>query len=130
MGQDTQDRTDRTLVVPELATSWQLKTFLPWNFPKMTGLPPLRIHVKEDVTPVAIHKPSTIPVHWIDKIRDDLEQDIQLGVIERVPSNTPTTWCSRMHVVGKKDGEPRRVVDLRAVNSATSIQTHVTKPPF
>ena len=35
-----------------------------------------------------------------------------------------------MHVVGKKSGEPRRVVDLRALNAATKRQTHVTEPPF
>ena len=98
--------------------------------PKMSGLPPLRIHVKDDIKPTAIHKPSTIPAHWVDQVKADLEQDIQLGVLERVPSNTPTTWCSRMHVVGKKTGEPRRVVDLREVNRATSRQTHATEPPF
>lgn len=35
-----------------------------------------------------------------------------------------------MHVVGKKNGEPRRVVDLRGVNSATARQTHATEPSF
>ena len=73
----------------------------------MTGLPPLRIHVKEGAEPVAINRPSTIPAHWVQQVKEDLERDIALGVIERVPSNTPTTWCSRMHVVGKKTGEPR-----------------------
>ena len=96
----------------------------------MTGQNPLRIHVKEGVDPVAIHRPSTIPAHWVNQVRDELDRDIALGVLERVPSNTPTTWCSRMHVVGKKNGEPRRVVDLRAVNSATARQTHATEPPF
>ena len=72
----------------------------------MTGQPPLRIHVKEGVEPVAIHRPSTIPAHWVKKVREDLEQDVALGVLEKVPSNTPTTWCSRMHIVGKKTGEP------------------------
>ena len=96
----------------------------------MSGLPPLRIHVKEDAIPVAIHKPSTIPALWVNQVRKDLERDIKLGVLERVPSNTPTTWCSRMHVVGKKTGESRRVVDLKAVNVATSRQTHATEPLF
>ena len=118
--------------------SWILDTYASSAFnvcthqplPKMNGLPPLKIHVKDNVTPVAIHKPSTIPTHWVDQVKKDLQRDIELGVLERVPSNTPTTWCSRMYVVGKKTGEPRRVVDLRAVNSATSRQTHSTEPPF
>ena len=75
--------------------------------PLMTGLPPLRIHVKSGTEPVAIHRPSTIPAHWVEQVRRELEQDIDLGVLERGPSNTPTTWCSRMHVVGKKSGDPR-----------------------
>ena len=66
----------------------------------------------------------------MDKVLSDLEQDIALGVLERVPSNTPTTWCSRMHLVGKKNGEPRRVVDLRLVNSSTQRQMHYTEHPF
>ena len=86
--------------------------------------------MKESAVPVTINKPSTIPAHWVDQVRKDIEHDIDLGVLERVPSNTPTTWCSRMHVVSKKSGEPRRVVDLRAVNSATARQTHTTEPPF
>ena len=86
--------------------------------------------MKDGAEPVAVHRPSAIPVHWVDQVRLELERDIALGVIERVPSNTPTTWCSRMHVVGKKDGNPRRVVDLRAVNSATTKETHVTETPF
>lgn len=96
----------------------------------MSGLPPLRILLKEGATPHAIHHPATIPIHWLDKVKQDWERDINLGVIERVPQNTPTTWCARMHIVGKKTGEPRRVVDLRNLNSATIRQTHHTEAPF
>ena len=110
------------------ASSFNVCTHQP--LPLMTGLPPMRIHLKEGVSPVAIHKPSTIPAHWADQVKAELEQDIQLSVLERVPSNTPSTWCSRMHVVGKKSGSPRQVVDLREVNAATSRQTHSTEPPF
>ena len=98
--------------------------------PLMSGLPPLRLLIKEGAEPTAIHKPATVPAHWLDQVKQELEQDIALGVLERVPSNTPTTWCSRMHVVGKKSGDPRRVVDLRQVNASTQRQTHYTEPPF
>ena len=96
----------------------------------MSGLPPLRILLKEGAEPYAIHKPATIPMHWYDKVRDDLKRDIALGVLKRVPQNTPVTWCALMHVVGKKTGEPRRVVDMRQLNAATIRQTHYTEPPF
>ena len=121
-----------------LVQEWLLDTYASSAFntcphqplPLMTGLPPLRLIIKDNVEPVAVHRPSSIPAHWVEQVRLELERDIQLGVIERVPANTPTTWCSCMHVVGKKSGEPRRVVDLRAVNAATARQTHYTEAPF
>merc|ERR1712059_18894 len=48
-----------------------------------------------------------------------------LGVIERVPVNTPSDWCSRMVTVVKKNGKPRRTVDFKAPR-----QTHAVDPPF
>jgi hypothetical protein len=70
---------------------WFLKTYESSAFntcphqplPLMSGLPPLRIHVKPDAEPVAVHKPSTIPAHWLDQVRQEVEQDIALGVLER-----------------------------------------------
>ena len=122
----------------ERAQEWMLDYYASSAFnncphqplPLMSGMPPLKILVKEGATPYAIHKPATIPVHWMEQVRADLERDIALGVLERVPQNTPSTWCARMHVVGKKTGEPRRVVDLRHLNAATCRQTHYTEPPF
>ncbi len=57
----------------------------------MKGAEPLRIFMREDVEPVAVHRPATIPEHWQDKVREDIEGDIRLGVLERVPHNTPVT---------------------------------------
>ena len=53
-----------------------------------------------------------------------------MGLIKRVPENTPTTWCSRMCVVVKKNGLPGRTVDFRAVNNAATRQTHPVELPF
>merc|ERR1712059_70878 len=55
--------------------------------PMMSGQPPLKILVKEGAEPHAIHKPATVPVHWQGQVRADLERDIALGVLERVPQN-------------------------------------------
>ena len=63
-------------------------------------------------------------------VKADIERDIKLGVLERVPANTPVTWCSRMHVVAKKNGDPHRVVDSRPVNAASRRQTHHVEPPY
>lgn len=95
----TPDNTDKV-------TAWFLDAYASSAFntcphqplPLMSGLSPLRIIIKEGSEPVAIHQPATVPAHRLEQVRLELEQDIALGVIERFPYNTPTTWCSRMHV--------------------------------
>ena len=97
--------------------------------PMMRG-EPLPIPVKAGVKPTAVHTPVPIPRHWEEKVHRDLKRDVALGVIEPVPLNTPVTWSSRMVVVAKHNGEPRRTVDLQALNKASVRQTHHTKSPF
>ena len=99
------------------------------TLPLMKG-EPLPISTKSDVKPVAVHTPVAIPLHWEEKVYKDLMRDVALGVIEPVPINTPVTWCSRMVVVPKHSGEPRRTVDLQALNRASVRQTHHTRSPF
>ena len=99
------------------------------TLPLMEG-EPLPIPVKTDIRPTAVHTPVPVPLHWEEKVHKDLMRDVALGVIEPVPVNTPVTWCSRMVVVPKHNGEPRRTVDMQALNRASVRQTHHTKSPF
>ena len=86
--------------------------------PLMSG-PPLEIHVDPEAEPQAVHTPIPVPVHWQKSVKAGLDRDVRLGVIEPVPWGTPTTWCSRMVTVSKKDGTPRRTVDLQPLNAAS-----------
>ena len=95
----------------------------------MTG-EPLNIAFLPEHIPTAVHKPIPIPHHWKDKVKTQLDTDVALGIIEPVPQGTPTKWCSRMIVVPKKDGSPRRTVDLQSLNKATRRETHHTQTPF
>ena len=95
----------------------------------MTG-EPLQISFLPDHTPYDVHKPIPIPHHWKTKVKEKLDADVTLGIIEPVPQGTPTQWCSRMIVVPKKDGSPRRTVDLQNLNKATRRETHHTPSPF
>ena len=70
--------------------------------PLMTG-EPLRLHVDPNARPIAVHKPATVPIHWQEKVLNDLERDVRLGVLEKVTPNTPVTWCSRMVVTAKDE---------------------------
>lgn len=91
---------------------------------------PLQLHVDPNATPVAVHKPALVPIHWQEKVYADLERDVRIGVLEQVSQNTPTTWCSRMVVTSKADGTPRRTVDLQPQNRHSVRQTHHVPSPF
>ena len=77
-----------------------------------------------------VHRVSPVPVHWMAKVKDDLDRDVGLGVLEKVLENTPVRWQSRMHMAPEKDGWCRRTVDLRPLDEATFHQTHLTKKPI
>ena len=91
---------------------------------------PVKIHLQEGATPVAAHSPIPIPLHWRDQVKAGLDRDEALGVIERVPAGTPTTWCSRMVCVPKKDNSPRRTVNFQPLNRHSARYTHHTLSPF
>ena len=70
--------------------------------PCMEG-PPVEIHIDPSATPKAYHTAATIPLHWQDRVHDDLLRDETLSVIERVPYGEPVTWCHRMVITRKHD---------------------------
>ena len=92
--------------------------------------PPLRLNVDPRATPVTVHKAASVPVHWENKVREHLDRDVRLGVLEKAPVGTPDTWCHRMVIVGKANGEPRRVVDFQPLNRHATRETHHTKSPY
>ena len=98
--------------------------------PLMDGCPPLRIFVDEEATPVAVHTPSQVPLHWQHDVKRGLDRDCQLGVLEKVPVNDPVTWSHRMVISPKSDGSPRRVVDFTPLNKFAPRQTHHTETPW
>ena len=98
--------------------------------PLLKGSPPLELHVDPTVRPTAVHTPAIIPLHWQESVKAGLDRDVRLGVLERVPLNTPVQWQSRMVVVAKQDGSPRRTVDYQAVNDCSPRQTHHTSSPW
>lgn len=92
--------------------------------------PPLRLNVDSNATPVACHRMQPIPLHWQDKVLSDLKRDVNLGVLEKLPTNTPTEWLSRMVVTAKSNGDPRRTVDYQKLNKYVKRQTFPLETPF
>ena len=110
------------------SSAFNICTHLP--LPLVNSSPALRLYVDPKARPVAVHKAAQVPLHFMEEIKEGLDTDVRLGVIEKVPVNTPTEWCSRMVTVVKKNGKPRRTVDFKAVNASAPRQTHVVDPPF
>ena len=50
---------------------------------------PLRLVTEEGALPVAEHKPILCPVHWEETAFEEIQRDIKLGVIEKVPEGEP-----------------------------------------
>ena len=93
-------------------------------------VPQLRLMVNKEATPSVCHKAIPVPLHWIKKVKADIDCDVQLGVIEPVPIGDPVTWCHRMVVTAKKNGDPGRTVDLQSLNRHATRETHYTSSPF
>jgi len=97
--------------------------------PSMHG-DPLVIALKPESKPSAVHVPAPVPIHYQTEVKKGLDRDVALGVLEKVPVNTPVEWLHRMVITPKKNGSPRRTVDLQALNRASIRQTHHTASPF
>ena len=99
------------------------------RLPMMSG-PPLRLMIDKDATPVVRHSPIPVAVHWQDEVKAGLDEDLRLGVLEKVTVGDRVTWCHRMVICAKKNGKPRRMVDFQALNVYTARETHHTSSPL
>ena len=92
--------------------------------------PAIKLHVDENAKPYAVHTPAPVPLHWQEAVKKQLDDDVKLGVIEKVPMGEPSIWCHRMVITAKEDGSPRRTVDLSPLNAHCLRETHHVKSPF
>ena len=92
--------------------------------------PPHRIHLKEGARPHTCHTPASVPKHWANEVKRQLDDDVKGGVIRLVPAGETAEWCARMVVVAKKSGKPWRTVDFQKLNSCCLRETHHTPAPF
>ena len=99
------------------------------QLPAMEG-PPIQIHVDPNAKPVCLTKPAPIPLHWQERVEEELNRDVAMGVLERVPFGEATTWCFRLVITRKEDGGPRRTVDISPLNKYCEREVHASKSPF
>ena len=95
----------------------------------MTG-PPLRLHIDPNATPVAHHKPIPVPIHIQDPVKDTLDENGTMEVLEKVEPGVETTWCAQMVPSLKKNGKVRLTIDFQGLNKCAKRETHHTPSPF
>jgi hypothetical protein len=65
--------------------------------PGMTG-PTISLHVDPEATPSAVHTPAPVPLHWQDIVKQQLDNDVQLEVLEKVPIVIEWSWHANQMV--------------------------------
>lgn len=84
---------------------------------------PLKIILKENVTPHSISVPRTVAVPLVQKLKLELDRLVKCNVI--VPVDFPTNWCSPIVVVHKKDTDGIRLCfDLSKLNASIRRAVH------
>lgn len=114
----------------------KLNTFLIKAFPTVSNKSSchvslsILIHLKPDAKPYAVHTPMPVPLHCKEEVNVNLDKDIKDGIMEPVPIGEVVSWCSPMVVAPKKDGRPRRTVDLQKLDAQCLRETHHCPSPF
>ena len=60
------------------------------TLPLITNSPPMALHVDTQARPVAAHKPAPVPLHWQREVKEGLDNDVAMGVLEKVEVGKPT----------------------------------------
>ena len=90
----------------------------------------MEIHTKPGAIPLVVHKPAAVPLRWRATMKAAIDADVARGVLEKVPPGVADTWCPQMVLRPKKDGRPRRTIDLQALTKAGIREMHHTRSPF
>ena len=91
--------------------------------------PPMKIHLREDAVPFAIHTPRQIPFAFRDKVKAELDSLVAQGII-RPAGDKPSDWCHPLVVVPKNTNGVRLTVDLTKLNNQISRPAHPSPTPF
>ena len=81
----------------------------------------LRLHIKEDVKPVA-QTTRRVAHHLQNNVIEKIRELEALDIIEE--TRGPTNWVSPLVVTPKKNGDIRVIVDMRRANEAIERERH------
>lgn len=88
---------------------------------------PVKIQLKDNATPYAVHTARRVPIPLMPKVREELRRMEENGIIEEVTE--PTDWCAPMVPVLKKNGKVRICVDLKKLNEQVKRERFILPTP-
>ena len=91
--------------------------------------PPMRIHLRQDAQPFAIHTPRQVPLAYKEQVKKELENMVTQGIITPAGDH-PSPWCHPLVAVPKPNGGVRITTDLSKLNSQVSRPAHPSPTPF
>ena len=91
--------------------------------------PPMKIHMSKDalakgIFPKKVFTSAQVPIHMQHESDKVLDNAIKNKLIEAVPVNETSEWCSRGFFVSKPNGGARLVVDLSRLNEVIERPVH------
>ncbi len=92
--------------------------------------PEMEIELVPGAKPFKRYKANTIPYHWENKVKRQLDKMVQKDVIETVPLGEVGEWVLGLVTVAKQGSdEPRLTVDFSPVNKYIKRMGYPTKIP-
>jgi len=88
----------------------------------------MRIFVKDDAKPFAVHTPRVIPLAWRNDVKTELDSMVTQGIITPT-GGEPSQWCHPLVAVAKPKGGVRITVDLTKLNSQVLRPAHPSPTP-
>ena len=82
------------------------------DFGFMKSCPPVRIKLKRDAIPYKLSCPRRLSEPLLKPVKEELDRMVLNGIIE--PITEPTSFCSPMVPVLKKNGKVRICIDLKS----------------
>ncbi|KAK3851886.1 hypothetical protein Pcinc_041496 [Petrolisthes cinctipes] len=88
---------------------------------------PMHIELTDDARPFSVTAPRIIPYSWREEIKQQLDDLLDKGIIEKV--DYPTSWCHPIVPVPKKPSGVRLCVDLARLNRYVKRPVYPVRSP-
>ncbi|KAK3896105.1 hypothetical protein Pcinc_000203 [Petrolisthes cinctipes] len=88
---------------------------------------PMHIELTDDARPFSVTAPRIIPYSWREEIKQQLDDLLDKGIIEKV--DYPTSWCHPIVPVPKKPSGVRLCIDLTRLNRYVKRPVYPVRSP-